>query len=452
MQRTLTEATPLEEDAVSSMQGLGVVLQSPAVCPRRETGVFDMIKRRVPFAGLMMAPLMLALAGCMPGTPTGKMDVTPASFSQLSGWEKEDHTALMSMMKLECQRIAHLPEGTSLGGALTLPYGRQVKDWQGVCTAASTIQGSDEVQSRRFFENWFQPYLVEKQAFYTGYYDPEVPASLTKGGEYQTPVYGRPKDLLRGSNNKGELEYGHWVNSVFRPYDDRATIDKGSLKGKGLEVAWLKSPVDLLFLQTQGSGRLRLPDGQQVFLGYDGRNGQPYVPIGRVLVQRKLMRAEDVNVQSIREWLAAHPDQVKSVLEANPSYVFFRRVDRTADEGPTGGFGLPLTPQRSLAVDRRFVGYAMPVWVDISGQDAQGRYVSWSRMAFAQDTGSDIRGAGRGDLFLGWGDKAAKIAGDMKNYGRMMVLVPLPISKDTGAVQPIGAAGAVSAGGAQAAR
>lgn len=399
-----------------------------------------------------MAPLMLVLAGCMPGVPTGKVDVTPVGFSYLSGWEHEDHTGLFNMLKLECQRIAHLPEGAALGGASTLPYGRQMQDWKNVCTAVSTVQGSNGTQARRFFENWFQPYLVNKQAFYTGYYDPEVPASLTQGGEYQIPVYARPKDLLRGRNEKGEMEYGHWVNSVFRPYDDRATIDRGSLKGKGLEIAWLKNQVDLLFLQTQGSGRLRLPDGQQVFLGYDGRNGQPYVPIGRVLIQRKLMRAEDVDAQSIRDWLAANPDQARSVLEANPSYVFFRRTQRTADEGPTGAFGLPLTPQRSLAVDKRFVGYGMPVWVDISGQDAQGRFVTWSRMVFAQDTGSDIRGAGRGDLFLGWGDRAAKLAGDMKNDGRMMVLVPLPAAKDTG-FQPAGTvAGGVPAEAGQTTR
>ncbi len=395
---------------------------------------------------------MLALAGCMPGVPTGKVGVTPVGFSYLSGWDHEDHTALLGMVKLECQRIAHLPEGAPLGGASTLPYGRQMKDWQNVCTAASAMQGGSATQARQFFESWFQPYLINQQAFYTGYYDPEVSASLTQGGEYQIPVYGRPKDLLRGRNEKGELEYGHWVNSVFRPYDDRATIDGGSLQGKGLEIAWLKSPVDLLFLQTQGSGRLRLPDGQQVFLGYDGRNGQPYVPIGRVLVQRRLMKAEDVDAQSIRDWLARNPDQAMSVLEANPSYVFFRRTQRTADEGPTGAFGLPLTPQRSLAVDKRFVGYGMPVWVDISGKDAQGRFVTWSRMTFAQDTGSDIRGAGRGDLFLGWGDRAAKIAGDMKNYGRMMVLVPLPAPGGGDVPQDGTVAGASAAGAGQTSR
>ena len=406
-----------------------------------------MMKRRFSSAGLVLGPLMLLLAGCMPGAPKGRMDVAPVSFSQLLGWEGEDHTALVNMVRLECLRIAHLPAGTSLGGAVTLPYGRDMKDWKNVCVAASSVR-SNRTEARQFFESWFQPYLVQQDAFYTGYYDPEVSASLTQGGEYQIPVYARPKDLLRGRDENGELEYGHWVNSVFRPYDDRATINSGSLEGKGLELAWLKSPVDLLFLQTQGSGRLRLPDGQQVFLGYDGRNGRPYVPIGRVLVKRGLMKSEDVDAQSIRDWLANNPDQVASVLEANPSYVFFRRTQRTADEGPTGGFGLPLTPQRSLAVDRRFVGYGMPVWVNISGKDAQGRFVTWSRMVFAQDTGSDIRGAARGDLFLGWGEKAARIAGDMKNHGQMMVLVPLPEAKQAGEQPVVGTATEVMAAGA----
>ena len=413
-----------------------------------------MIKRCFSSAGPILAPLMaLALSGCMPGVPTGKVDITPVSFRQLSGWESEDHTGLVGMVRMECLRIAHLPADTSLGGATTLPYGRNMKDWQNVCTAVSSVQATNRAEAKQFFESWFQPYFVKQDAFYTGYYDPEVPASLTRGGEYQIPVYGRPKDLLRGRNQKGELEYGHWVDSVFRPYDDRAAIDAGSLEGKGLEIAWLKSPVDLLFLQTQGSGRLRLPDGQQVFLGYDGRNGQPYVPIGRVLIKRKLMKPEEVNAQSIRDWLANNPAQATSILEANPSYVFFRRTQRTENEGPTGAFGLPLTPQRSLAVDRRFIGYGMPVWVDISGKDAQGRFVTWSRMVFAQDTGSDIRGAARGDLFLGWGDRAANIAGDMKNHGRMMVLVPLPEAKRAGDDQPTATvAGGIPAGVGQTAR
>ncbi|MUG04491.1 murein transglycosylase [Bombella sp. ESL0378] len=395
-----------------------------------------MAKHYSPLVCLVMVPLCIALAGCMPGLPSAQMDVKPADYSQLSGWEREDHLQLFKMLAEECQRIDHLPAGTFLGGASTLPSGKNVEEWKGVCTAVKTGAVDQPAQARQFFEAWFQPYLITKQAFYTGYYDPEVPASLTKGGEYQVPLYRRPADLLHGRNAAGELEFGHWVDAVFRPYDDRATINAGSLEGKGLELAWLKSPVDLLFLQTQGSGRLRLPDGGELFVGYDGRNGRPYVPVGRILVRRGAMRAEDVSVKTIRAWLEAHPDQVKSVLESNPSYVFFRSVERKAGEGPVGGFGIALQAQRSLAIDRHFVSYGMPVWVEINDKGRDGQAVSWAHMTFAQDSGSDIRGAGRGDLFLGEGEKAATIAGDMKVYGRMFVLAPrlsLPNAPNVGA-------------------
>ncbi|MCX5613950.1 murein transglycosylase A [Bombella saccharophila] len=407
-----------------------------------------MMKRSFPSISVVMFPLLVALAGCMPGLPSGKMDVTSAEYSNLSGWEREDHPRLIKMLADECQRIDKLPAGTFLGGARTLPSGQHVEDWRNVCAALADVQNGDDAQARQFFETWFQPYLVVKGAFYTGYYDPEVPASLTKGGAYQIPLYRRPKDLLRGRNANGELEFGHWVNSVFRPYDDRAAIDGGSLEGRGLELAWLKSPLDLFLLQTQGSGRLRLQDGGEMFVGYDGRNGQPYVPIGRVLVHKGEMRAEDVNIKNIRAWLEAHPDQVKPVLEANPSYVFFRPVERKAEEGPMGAFGVPLTAGRSMAVDRRLIGYGMPIWADMSGKGRDGQAVIWAQMTFAQDTGSDIRGAGRGDLFLGWGQEAANIAGNMKDYGRMFVLVP----RTSLTLAPNVPAGQATAGGGQTAK
>lgn len=393
---------------------------------------------------LLPITMALSLAGCMPGAPSGKMAAGPVEFKDLVGWGQDDHVKLVSMVRAECQRMARLPAETFLGGTYSLPHGRRVRDWKGVCASVPNDR-IKEADARRFFEAWFQPYQVVDQAFYTGYYDPEVEASLTRGGAYQTPVYQRPTDLLRGSDEDGELVFGRWVNSVFRPYDDRATIDSGSLEGKGLEIAWLKSPVDLLFLQTQGSGRLRLKGGRHVFVGYDGRNGHPYVPIGRVLIKRGYMKPEDVNAESIRAWLMAHPDQVQTVLEENPSYVFFRIVERSEQEGPLGAFGLPLTPWRSMAIDKRLVGYGLPIWVDTVMNNALGQSFNFQHTVFAQDTGSDVRGAGRGDLFVGWGRDAQLIAGNLKSHGKMVLFIPrpmaVPVGEDIAVSQPVGHTG-----------
>lgn len=395
-------------------------------------------------AAFLGVPLALAacLAGCTTDENSADMQVTPVAWSALTGEEREDWGALLPVMRAQCAHLARLPREASLGGASTLPHGRVNADWEGACGALplssrsassvsgggddSTVNAASNERARAYFQRWFQPYALQSKAFLTGYYEPQVAASLTRTGAYQVPLYGRPADLQRARTTDGHTVFGRWSGKTFLPYDSRATIDGGSLAGKNLELAWLKDPVDLFFLQVQGSGRLVLPDGQTLRVNYDGRNGQPYVPIGRVLEKRGAISKNDMSADAIRAWLAAHPQDVRGILEENPSYVFFKTAPgNAADPGPPGAFGVPLTPGRSMAVDRRYVPFGAPVWVETSVPDPHtGGEGAWRHLVFAQDTGTDIKGAGRGDLFMGGGRYAPWVAGRLRSKGRMIVLTP----------------------------
>ncbi|WP_215747418.1 MULTISPECIES: murein transglycosylase A [Gluconobacter] len=362
-----------------------------------------------------------ALCACTPQNAPSSLSLSPVGYDSLAGWEQEDFTSLMPLLRDECHRLSQLPPETVLGGSEAITYGRHAADWSNACAALATAS-----DARTYLETWFQPYEVGTDAFYTGYFEPQIPASLTRGGAYQTPVYGRPRDLVRAKATNGQMVSGRWVNGQFAPYYDRAAIDGGALAGQGLEIAWLKSPVDLFFLQIQGSGRLILPDGGQVRVSYDGRNGQAYVPLGRVLVQDGELPTDGVSMDSIRNWLEAHPDRMMSVMERNPNYVFFRRDDGNLAQGPKGAFGMPLTAGRSVAVDRSVVPFAMPLWVETKLPYGAGQPVTWDHLVFAQDIGTDIKGAGRADLFTGWGATAQSVAGNLHAHGRMVLFLPRP--------------------------
>ncbi|WP_231118889.1 murein transglycosylase A [Oecophyllibacter saccharovorans] len=421
--------------------------------------------------GLVLGAGGLGLGGCTDSDtrPPAEITARPTSWTALAGLEGENWRGVMAGLEQQCRHLATLPPNAALGGVPSLPYGRLNADWAGAC-AALPMAGSDGTVIRNYVQRWFQPYVLTDRALLTGYYEPQVAASLTRQDAFQVPVYRRPPDLQRARMTNGQSVFGRWQGPAFVPYDSRAMIDAGSLAGKGLELAWVRDPVDLFFLQIQGSGRLVLADGTTIRVGYDGKNGQPYVPIGRVLERRGALARNAVNADTIRAWLAAHPQEVRGVLESNPSYVFFRllsdpppvpaqagggvneaigetdepeegedrpasgpgRIPRitvpaAAEEGSPGAFGVPLTAGRSMAIDRRYVPFAAPVWVETQVPDPRtGGLTPWRHIVFAQDTGTDIRGPGRADLFMGHGPLAPWIAGHLRSAGRMVVLVPLP--------------------------
>jgi membrane-bound lytic murein transglycosylase A len=270
---------------------------------------------------------------------------------------------------------------------------------------------------------------------FTGYYEPEVEASPVLAGSFVYPVYGRPEDLVqvdlarfftdpaRHDTLFGRLEAGRLV-----PYHDRrAIVSEGALEGKARVLAWVADPVGLFFLQVQGSGRLRLPDGSTLGLHYDGTNGHPYRSIGKLLIEGGQIAESELSMQRIRAYLHAHPEQVEQVLNHNPSYVFFK----PATGAPRGSLDLPLTAGRSLATDRRVFPPAALAYIETELPQVadSGMIVQWQRarrFVLNQDTGGAIRGPGRGDLFCGSGLHAETIAGHLRHPGRLFFIVPQP--------------------------
>lgn len=329
----------------------------------------------------MRALRVLALvAALMPGALRAQV----LTFDELDGWPQDDHRAALEVFRDTCS-------------ALDGP------DWEPLCRLAADA-GDSADDARSFFELLFRPVLFgEPPALFTGYYEPELPGSLVRTPRYAWPIYARPKDLRDGVQ-----------------YLSRAQIDGGALRGRGLEIAWLDDPVEVYFLQVQGSGRIRLPDGKVIRVGYGGRNGHSYRSIGQELIRRGTHTFAQVSAQEIKSWVRRNPAAGAQLLHTNPSYVFFRRLPGLAsDKGPIGAMGRSITGLRSIAVDPRFVTLGAPVWIEKDGADPM------RRLMIAQDTGGAIKGAQRADIFFGTGRAAGEAAGVIKDPGRMLVLLPI---------------------------
>lgn len=388
----------------------------------------------------------MLLAGCAAppeGPPT--LALRPIDYGALAGWQGDPVSGVLPALLRQCRRLALLPADAALGGSgAARSAGGKAADWTPFCRAAQWVPAGDDAAARRVVAAWLQPYEVSDRgnadARFTGYYEPEYPGALSPDATHAVPVYRRPPDLatLHPAAAAGEALAGRVSGGGLVPYWTRAQIDGGVLAGRGLEIVWLTDPVDLFFLQLQGSGRVRLPSGQIVRLGYAGRNGAPYVPLGRLLVEQRELPSDGVNMQSIRAWLATHPAQARTLMEQNPNYVFFRSLDDLRpDQGPPGALGVDLQPLRSVAVDRAFLPLAAPVWIETVAPNGQ----KLQRLTLAQDLGTDINGPARADIFFGWGAEAAFEAGAMHAGGRLVVLLPRPPPRQgsPGATVPVSA-------------
>ena len=354
---------------------------------------------------LAFAGLLLALAACQTAPPPDKLVLRPASFAELPGWSGEAHAALLPVLLKSCANHARRSPDQPLLG---LPS--RAGDWTGPCVLAALQPPGDNVAARTFFEVNFQPHQVlnndQPEGLFTGYYEPELKGSRLCLPPYSVPLYRLPPELAVRDKP---------------PFPDRAAIDQGALNGRGLELVCVDSAIDAFFLHIQGSGRVVLAEGGVLRVNVAGQNGHPYVAIGREMLKDGLLPEGKVSMQSIRAWLAANPQAAPGVMARNPSYVFFREVALAPEDGPLGAEGVPLTPARSLAVDRRFLPYGVPLWLDIDSP--LGRL---QRLVMAQDTGGAIRGPVRGDLFWGWGEAAGDLAGRMATRGRYWALLPKP--------------------------
>lgn len=372
------------------------------------------------------------LAGCQPpaappeaGTQAAPA-LTEAAFTDLPGWREDALAELLPALRLQCRRLALLPGDTPLGGeGLAETYGGRAGQWSEACAAARDLATTEDV--RGFLEHWFTPYRVTAAVKVTAYFEPVLAGSRTHVGAFQVPVYGRPADLVPGEgvDGQGRTLLGRRVDGAFVPYFTRAEIEAGALGAAARPLLWLRDPVDLFFAQVQGAALVELPDGGRVRLAFDGRNGRPYTPIGRVLVERGALAADAVSMQSVRAWLDAHPAEARAVMDRNESYVFFRlAADADPSLGPPGAMGVALTPGRSAAVDKRYLPLGAPLFVATRVPDGR----DWRHTVLAQDLGSAIEGRGRLDLFFGTGAPAAAWAGGMRAAGDVWVLLPRPVA------------------------
>ena len=381
--------------------------------------------------------LFLVLAGCagLPGAPAPteprEATYTATTFQDLPGWQSDTLADVQSALVKSCTTLQKRPVDATV--APTEVAGR-VADWLPACQAITTATPQN---LRAAIEQNFTPYRVAAvpngSGLFTGYFEKELHGSLKKTARYNVPLYKRPPELvmvdlgafrpsLKGERIAGKVENGNLI-----PYADRAAIDSGALAGRALELAWVDDADAAFFLHIQGSGRVLLEDGSILRVGYDGQNGHVYSAIGKELIASGELTKENVSLQTIREWLKAHPDQAAALRQKNPSYIFFKKIE---GNGPVGAQGVELTPTRSMAVDPRFIPYGAPVWLALSDNKPMHRLV------VAQDTGGAIRGPVRGDFFWGAGTWAESNAGDMKAIGQMWVLLPRRLQGDKRVMLP----------------
>jgi membrane-bound lytic murein transglycosylase A len=337
--------------------------------------------------------------------PPPRLTLALARYEQLRGWRDDRIAAALPALLRSCAAVVAKPEGAALDASTKSADFGHVGEWRATCAAAAAVPQDDDGAARQFFENAFAPVLAgnngNPEGLFTGYFEITLRGARRPGGAFQTPIYRRPAERTRYA---------------------RAEIEDGALAGQGLELLWVDDPVDAFFLEIQGSGRVRLPDGGTVRIGYDGSNGKPYVAVGRLLIERGEIPREQVTMASIRAWMKAHPPQGAALRRDNPSFVFFREI---AGDGPVGAQRVALTAGRSLAVDRAFIPLGLPVWLEVQQRFAPDVI---RRLVVAQDAGGAIKGPVRGDLFWGHGDAAASGAGAMNASGRYYLLVPREIS------------------------
>lgn len=364
------------------------------------------LARRAPWIGLALAALLVVAAAgyrlLVRPPPETRLTLAPVGFAGLAGWNEDRVAAALPALLRSCRKLlAKSDDATVAAKSKSMDFGT-VADWRPACVAAEAVPAGDEKAARQFFEANFVPFLAgnngEPDGLFTGYFEITLNGSRKRGGSYQTPLYRRPP------------EPGRYT---------RAEIEDGALAGQGLELLWVDDPVAAFFLEIQGSGRVNLPDGGVARVGYDGKNGKPYVPVGRLLIERGELARDKVTMDAIRRWMAENPKKAAALRRDNPSYVFFREI---SGEGPLGAQQVALTAGRSLAVDRAFIPLGVPIWIDVRQRFAPNDEIR--RLVVAQDTGGAIKGPVRGDLFWGYGKEAASGAGAMNARGRYYLLLP----------------------------
>jgi membrane-bound lytic murein transglycosylase A len=315
----------------------------------------------------------------------------------------------LAAFRISCPSLIRRPDSSGL---------TRGSDWQEACTAAASTPVS---AAQDFFRRYFETVQVgDGRAFATGYYVPEIRGARRHERGYDVPIYGRPKDLIDvdlgqfSDALKGKKIRGRVDGQSFVPYPDRAAIEAGAIDSVAPVIAWAADPAEVFFLQVQGSGLVRLPDGSIMRIGYDTQNGRDYTGIGALMRQRGLLKSGQASMQGIVDWIHSHPDEGRALMQENRSFVFFRELSGP----PLGALGLPVTSGATVAADPKFIPLGAPVFLSMDRADA-------TRLWVAQDTGGAIRGSNRFDTFWGAGADAALIAGGMSAHGTAFLLLPV---------------------------
>jgi membrane-bound lytic murein transglycosylase A len=340
--------------------------------------------------------------------------LNPANWSDLTDWGRDTLRPSLDAFLRSCAVLA------------------KQEAWQGVCAGAESLgPETRETDIAAFFELNFTPWSVvntdeSTTGMVTGYYEPLLRGSRTRSERYKYPIYGVPKDLLtidlssvypdlKNKRLRGRLEGNRVV-----PYYSRGDIDDGATPIGGSEIVWVDDAIDVFFLHIQGSGQVQLDDGERVRVGYADQNGYPFRSLGRKLIDAGEIAPERASMQGIKEWARKNPKRVQAFLNANPSYVFFRVLPNDLS-GPLGALGVPLTAERSIAIDPRVIPLGVPVYLVTTWPNTSDPL---ERLMVAQDTGGAIAGGVRADFFWGFGDAAGAQAGKMRQSGKMWVLLP----------------------------
>jgi membrane-bound lytic murein transglycosylase A len=345
--------------------------------------------------------------------PRGRLE--KANWADLTDWDTDDASSALTAFEQGCSIL------------------RTRSEWLPVCDRASALvmRKFSRTDASDFFKTAFTPYRVVNAndsvtGTVTGYYEPLLRGSRTRTDEFRYPIYSAPQDMVSIDLSEvyPDLKHrrlrGRLVDNKLIPYYDRSEIDSPSTPLKGLEIVWVDNAVELFFLQIQGSGQIQLPDGSRIRLGYADQNGHPFRSLGGLLIRRGELRAHQASMQGIKAWAARNPKKVQRYMNGNPSYVFFKEIPNSGT-GPIGTLGVPLTAERSIAVDARVIPLGVPVFLSTT---FPGSDKPLNRLMVAQDTGGAIAGGVRVDFYWGFGDEAGAIAGRMKQQGMKWVLLP----------------------------
>lgn len=349
---------------------------------------------------ILLLPVLI-LAACGAPEDPYKAILTETDFSRLKGWNDDKQAEAYAVFVESCAMNAKRASAYVTKSGISIGDKRA---WADVCQLAYKLPNPTDGEARKFFETNFTPFHISTPASakgrLTGYYEPLLRGSLVREGRYQTPVYGMPA-------GQG-------------PFPSRAAINAGALNGRAPVLLYVDDPVMLFFLHIQGSGKVRLPDGQLVGINFAGQNGHNYIAIGRPMKEEGLL--EEVTMQTIRDWLYANPGQANRIMNMNPSYIFFKKAP--GDVMAKGALGIPLTPGRSLAVDDERSTYGVPIYISTITHDTMGFEAPYRRLMVAQDTGGALVGAHRGDIFFGRGEQEEWQAGHQNALGYVFWLLP----------------------------